>query len=158
MRREFHPLLLAQMRNNPQIMLITADLGYKMWDNIAAEFPDRFINCGASEQLMLGIGVGMALEGLIPVCYSITPFLLKRPYEWIDNYLEHEQIPVKLLGGGRGTDYAHDGYSHDASKDLQILDTCPNIARFIPESVSQLPEMVHAWLHHTGPAYLNLKR
>ena len=158
MRRDFHPILLKRMRQDARIRVVLGDLGYKMFDYIIAEFPDRVHNVGAAEQLMLGVGVGMAEDNLIPVCFSITPFLLWRGAEWIRNYLNHENVPVKLLGGGRGMDYAHDGFTHDASDDKAFLSLFPNIQCYWPESVADLPTITHEWLYNERPSYLNLKR
>lgn len=146
------------MSRDDRIFVLTADLGYKMWDNIRRDYPHRFYNVGVSEQLLIGAGIGLAQSGKIPVCFSITPFLLKRPFEWIDNYLEHEHAPVKLLGGGRDKDYHEDGYSHDASNAKSILDIWPHIRQFWPENMEELREDVREWLYCDGPAFLSLKR
>jgi len=158
MRRQFHPILLDYMREDSRIWVITGDLGYKMFDQIAVEFPDRFVNVGAAETAMLGVAVGLADEGKIPVCYSITPFLLKRPFEVIDNYLNHELANVKMCGGGRDKDYSHDGYSHDACNAKQILDCWSNIRQFWPVTYHDLTWAVQEWLYHVGPAFLSLSR
>ena len=76
MRKEFALMLHSEMAANENIYLLTGDLGYGLWDKIKIDYPDRFINFLSSEQLMLGAASGMALEGKIPVVYSITPFLL----------------------------------------------------------------------------------
>ena len=158
MRRDFHPILLRHMREDPRIVVLVGDLGYKMFDSIAAEFPNRFWNVGAAEQLLLAAGIGLAEEGKIPVLYSITPFLLKRPIELIDLYVNHESVPVKLLGGGRGKDYHEDGPSHDATGDDTLLNLWPNIHGYWPTTVAELPDVVDTWLNDPAPAYLNLKR
>jgi transketolase len=158
MRREFHPILLQHMRQDPRIHVLTWDLGYGMFNAISAEFPERFHNVGASEQLLVGAGVGLALAGKIPVCFSITPFLLGRPFEWHRNYIDHEGIPVKLLGGGRGGDYSEDGMTHHAYDDREIVSIFPRIISFWPETVAELPEVTEQWLYNEKPSYLNLKR
>lgn len=157
MRREFHPLLLEHMRKDSNIHLITADLGFRMFDAIADEFPERFHNVGASEQLMLGAAVGMALSGKTAICYTITPFYW-RAAEWLRNYADHERIPVKCVGGGRDRDYAEDGFTHDASDDVTLFSCFPEIRCYWPKTVESLPSIVAEWLAHPGPAYLNLKR
>ena len=98
MRRTFRDLLTTEMRENENISLLVGDVGYGLFDDLRKEFPNRVINPGASEQLMIGMAVGMAMEGVIPVVYSITPFVLYRPFEFIRNYVNHENIPVKLVG------------------------------------------------------------
>lgn len=157
MRRDFHPILLDHMRRDPRVWLITPDLGYKMLDTCFAEFPDRSINCGAAEQLALGIAVGLADEGKIPVVYSITPFLLFRPAEWIRNYLNHERANVKLLAAGRDWDYQNDGFTHWAHDDKAFLSLFPQIRGYWPDTVADLPRVAEEWLKE-GPAYLNLRR
>ncbi|MDE2590931.1 MAG: hypothetical protein KGL95_14845, partial [Patescibacteria group bacterium] len=101
MRARFAHELHKQMKKNPEIFVVTSDLGYKMWDSVRKDFPDRFINVGAAEQAMIGIGIGLSLAGKIPFIYSITSFLLYRPFETIRNYIHHEKIPVRLVGSGR---------------------------------------------------------
>ena len=89
MRKQFAEFLHDEMSLNEDIHVLTGDLGYGLWDKIKLDYPDRFINFLSSEQLMLGAACGMALEGKVPVVYSITPFLLYRPFEWIRNYLNN---------------------------------------------------------------------
>ena len=101
MRKEFAKILHQEMSSNEDIVVLTGDLGYGLWDKIKIDYPDRFWNVGSSEQLMMGMASGMAMDGKIPFVYSITPFLLYRPFEFIRNYVDHEKLPVKLIGGGR---------------------------------------------------------
>jgi len=105
---------------------------------------------------MLGAACGMALEGKVPVVYSITPFLLYRPFEWIRNYLNNEKIPVKLVGGGRDKDYGYLGFSHWAEEDIKILSEFDNIKLYKPST----PEIkiFKRMLYNNKPSYLNLKR
>ena len=107
MRKEFASFLHGEMSCNEKIILLTGDLGYGLWDKIKIDYPDRFYNVMSSEQLMVGAATGLAMEGFIPLVYSITPFVLYRPFELLRNYLDHEQIPVKLIGGGRNKDYGY---------------------------------------------------
>jgi transketolase len=98
LRRRFADETYKVMKKNKNIVVLTGDLGYKIWDQIRQDFPDRFYNVGAAEQALIGISVGLALEGKIPVVFSITPFLLYRPFETIRNYVNHEKIPIILVG------------------------------------------------------------
>ena len=99
MRRLFAKLLQEEMKKNEDIHLITGDLGYGLWDKIRDDFPTRFHNVGSSEMVMMGMGIGLAMEGKIPYVYSITPFAIYRPFEMIRNYLDHEGIPVNIICG-----------------------------------------------------------
>lgn len=146
------------MAKYDDVYFLTADLGYGMLDIIRDGYQKRFINVGASEQSMLDIAVGLAYSGKIPVCYSITPFLLFRAAETIRTYINHESLNVKLVGGGRGNDYEHDGFSHFAGDDLTFLSQFENINLFIPHTKEDAWDMAELLIKHEGACYLNLTR
>lgn len=158
MRRLFAQLMFDQFQKNDKLFLCTADLGFGMWDKVRDNFPDRFMNFGASEQLMLGAATGLSYRGFTPVCYSITPFLLSRGYEWIRNYINHESLNIKLIGGGRDDDYSHDGFTHYAGDDADILRTFKNIKTNWPDDESDLSEHLNFWMNQKEPTYINLIR
>lgn len=158
MRKRFFQELYELMKQNDKIVALTGDLGYGGFDAIRQDFPDRFINCGASEFAMVGIACGLALEGKIPVVYSITPFLLYRPFEMIRTYVDHEQIPVKLVGSGRDDDYKHDGYSHDATDVMGILSSLKYIKQYYPPDSDAMVINLTELLENDRPCFLSLKR
>lgn len=158
MRREFKEILYNKIKKNNKIKIICPDLGYKFFDEIRKDFPDNFIQLQATENLALGIAVGLSLSGFIPIVYSITPFLISTPHSFLRNYLNHEKIPVKLCAGGRGCDYEHDGYTHYCGDDKDILDTFEEIKCFWPEKIEDLESTCEEWLNNGLPSYLNLKR
>jgi transketolase len=140
MRREFAKLLYTAMLENKDIYLITGDLGYGLWDDIRDDFPDRFFNVGSSEMAMMGAAIGLAMDGKIPYVYSITPFAIYRPFEMIRNYIDHEQILVNIIGGGRDQDYGYLGFSHWADDDKRIMGVFDNIRTMHPETNIELEE------------------
>lgn len=158
MRFDFVKLLAKEMRDNSSIYVLLGDLGYGIFDSLRAEFPSRCINVGSSEQLLLGMGVGMALEGKIPVCYSISSFLVYRPFEFIRNYLDYESVPVKLVGSGRDEDYAEAGFTHHSTELKSVLSCMPGIESFWPTEPSDLREQVPEFLYSDRPAFLSLRR
>ena len=157
-RGYFSWYLYDAMTVNPDIFVLTGDLGYKMLDFIRDDFKDRFINCGASEQTMLDMAVGLALSGKIPFVYSITPFLLSRGHETIRLYIDHEKIPVIICGSGRDDDYAIDGYSHDATDASLILESFPNIIEYWPSSKEGMPRIINEVIEKKVPAFISLAR
>ena len=156
MRRDFVSYLHNAMKSDSKLFVITGDLGYGILDPIRTDFPDRFINVGSAEMLMTGVAVGLSYSGYTPVCYSITPFLLYRPFEMIRNYINFEKIPVKLVGSGRDHDYAHDGITHWGDDDLAILSCLPNIKCYKPQNLDN--NILKEFLTSPGPCYINLKR
>ena len=157
-RKAFVPLLFDLMKENESVYFVTGDLGYGHFDHFRTEFPDRFINVGAAEQLLVGVGIGLALEGKIPVCYSMTPFILYRPFEFIRNYVDYESIPVKLVGSGRDKDYDWLGWSHWATDDVEHTSGFKNISKYWPKDSDEIKEKFNEILLNNKPVYLNLSR
>ena len=158
MRKYLAKLLLEEMRVNEDIYLITGDLGYGLWDDIRDTFPDRFFNVGSSEMVMMGTAIGLAMEGKVPFVYSITPFALYRPYEMIRNYVNHEKIPVNILGGGRDRDYGYLGFSHWAEDDKELMKPFKNISTYHPTNIKELTSTFKVIIKNQSPSYLNLKK
>lgn len=158
MRGWFVYKLFQRMKINKKIYIITGDLGYKIWDNHRIAYPDRVINVGAAEQAMMGIGVGLALEGKIPIVYSMSSFVLYRPFETIRNYVDYECIPVKLVGSGRGRDYLDHGLCHWAEEDRQVLKIFKNINAKWPKTLEEIPNLVDDMIKSDSPWYVNLRR
>ena len=158
MRKDLAKLLFDEMKSNPNIYLITGDLGYGLWDNIRDTFPNRFYNVGSSEMVMMGMAIGLAMEGKIPFVYSITPFAIYRPFEMIRNYLNHEKIPVKILGGGRNDEYGYLGFSHWACEDITVMSVFENISLFKPNNQEELETSFRFAIDNNKPVYINLKK
>ena len=157
-RKAFISLLYEEMAKNKDIVLILGDLGYGHFDKFRIDFPDRVYNPLAAEQLMVGMAVGMALEGKIPICYSITPFVIFRPFELLRNFLDHEKIPVKLVGAGRDKDYGALGFSHWGIDDKTHMDSFKNIKKYWPKDINVMKEKFDKVIYNKKPTYLNLSR
>ena len=157
-RGYFPGALYNEMIANKDIVLITADLGWRQFDKIRDDFPDQFIDVRASEQAAIGIAVGMALKGKIVLFHTMTSFLLCRGYEWIRNYIDHENIPVKLVGSGRDKDYTDDSFTHEADDAKYILDGFKNIVQFWPQDKDEVEDMVKEMIKNKKPSFISLTR
>ncbi len=149
------------MERNDNIIVISADMGYGLLDDIKNYFPSRFFNVGSAEQLMIGAASGMAMEGKLPICYSITPFAIYRPFEFIRNLMNIEQLPIKIAGGGRDKDYGYLGHTHWAEEDLKVLSVLTNLSLYKPSelySTEELNIVFKDCLYNNKPSYINLKK
>lgn len=158
MRGHFFWNLYDEIAKDKRIILICVDLGYGAADAIRQDFPEQFIQTPASEQAAMGIAVGLALQGKIPLVYSITPFLVWRPAETIRLYLNHENVNVKLVGSGRNDDYGDDGYSHDATDTEDLLNNWENIQQFWARDGEDIKNWMHEFLYNGKPSFISLKR
>ena len=158
MRGWFAYELYGQMAKNPKIILVVGDFGYKVFDYIKRDFPKRFMNVGASEQAMIGIAIGLALEDKIPIVYTVSSFILYRPFETIRNYVNHENVPIKIIGSGRNKDYLDHGLCHWAEEDKEIMKIFNNIEAVWPERFEEIPTLVDDMIKSEKPWYINLRR
>lgn len=157
-RAVFAKSIHKHMSKNNNIWVVTGDLGFGMWDKIRSDFPNRFLNVGASEQTMMGIAVGLAISRKIPFVYSITTFLLYRSFETIRNYIDYEKIPVRLVGSGRDKNYIHDGISHWPLENKKVIRIFKNIEARWPTDIERIPSLVSDMVKTNKPWYVNLKR
>lgn len=164
MRKEVINKLFTLMKDNENIIVLTGDLGFGLFDELKESYPQRFINCGAAEQAMSDIAVGLALSGKIPIVYSITPFLLYRCFETWHLYANEEKIKVILIGSGRDKDYHIDGPSHDASDDYKLFfggddeSILNNFEKSWPGSSKIACEVLDKAIRGNKPYYINLTR
>lgn len=157
-RGYFAGSLYNEMINDSDIFLVVGDLGYKVFDNIIKDFPERFINTGSAEFSAVGICCGLAQDGRKPFFYSITTFLLYRPFEILRTYINHEKLNVKLVGSGRDRDYEIDGFSHDASDVKPILNQLSNIKQYWPNTKEEIPLLVEGMVKENVSSFISLRR
>ena len=86
MRRKFGKMINELAKKDDKIYLLVGDIGYRVFDDFREQHPKRFFNLGICEQSLISVASGMAIEGLKPWVYTITPFLIERPFEQINLY------------------------------------------------------------------------
>ncbi len=158
MRQAFVDTLFALAKKNPNIILLTADLGFSVFEPFIEELPKQFINAGVSEQNMTGMAAGMAIEGKIPVIYSIVPFVTMRNLEQIRNDICYQNLNVKIIGVGAGFSYGPYGHTHHGLEDIGILRTLPNLTILSPGDPIETKILTKAALQTNKPTYIRLGR
>ena len=156
MRNIFVKKFIEEAEKNKEIYFLTGDLGYNSFEIIKEKFPDRFINVGCAENNMIGIASGLALSGKKVFVYSIVPFLVFRSFEQIRNYICHNNLDIKLLGGGGGFSYGNQGISHNTYEDLSIMRTLPNMKVYSPGTKNELIKTSDFLFQDNAPAYIRL--
>lgn len=146
--------LLAQA--DPRVVLLSGDIGNKLFDKFKATNPDRFLNCGIAEANMMGTAAGMALSGLRPIVYTITPFTTTRCYEQIRVDVCYHNVPVIIVGTGSGLSYAELGPTHHSCEDFAILRVLPNMTVMAPADEVELRQCMQAALRQNGPVYIRI--
>ena len=156
MRLAFVQTLTELAARDPRIMLLTGDLGYMALEAFADKYPARFLNVGVAEQNMVGVATGLAEAGFIPFLYSIVPFAVLRPYEFIRNGPIQHQLPVRIVGVGGGMEYGLNGLSHYGLEDIAVMRAQPGITVIAPADAGQARGAVAATWNLPGPIYYRL--
>ena len=151
MRNAFADELLSLARQDPRVVLLSADIGNRLFDKLKAEFPSRFHNCGVAEANMIGVAAGMAQSGLRPVCYTIAPFITYRCMEQIRVDLCYHNLPVTVVGTGSGLSYASLGGTHHSCEEMGMLRLLPNLKVAAPADGPELRALLRDSLRQTGP-------
>lgn len=158
MRDAFVRVLVQEAANNPDLMLLTGDLGFGVLNDFMARFPRQFLNAGVAEQNMCGVAAGLALEGHTVFTYSIGNFPTLRCLEQIRNDICYHHANVKIICIGGGMSYGAVGFSHHATEDLAILRSLPGMLVLSPCDLWETAEATRYLLAHRGPAYLRLDK
>jgi transketolase len=158
MRNAFIRALTAAALEDERIVFLTADLGYKLFDDFARRCPGRFLNVGVAEANMAGVAAGLALEGKKPFIYSIVPFATLRCFEQLRNDVAYHGADVTVVGVGGGYSYGHNGATHHALEDVGALRMLPGFAVLSPGDPFETEACVRAIAKRRGPAYLRLGR
>lgn len=139
-----------------RVVFIGSDLAPNTLPKFKEAFPDRYFMEGISEQHIIGMAAGLALEGFIPYVNNIATFLTRRCYEQIAIDICMHNLPVRLLGNGGGLVYAPLGPTHIAIEDIAITRSLPNMAVTCPADNEEMKEFMQTTLSHKGPMYIRL--
>jgi len=158
MRNAFIRGLTALAGQDDRVMLLTGDLGFKIFDDFARRFPGRFVNAGVAEGNMIGVAAGLAMAGFHPFAYSIAPFATLRCFEQIRDDVCYHDLPVTVVGVGGGYSYGPNGPTHHALEDIGVMRALPNMTVLCPGDPVEAELSVAAAGCHVGPTYLRLGR
>ncbi len=156
MRNAFAAAITALADSDPRVVVLSGDIGNRLFDKYKEKFPDRFYNCGVSEANMTGMAAGMALCGLRPFTYTITPFATTRALEQIRVDVCYHNVPVTIVGTGSGLSYASLGPTHHSCEDVAMLRCLPNMKVICPADSAEVRGVLPAVLQQDGPAYIRL--
>lgn len=156
MRRKLAQTLVDFADKDPNVVFITADLGYGVFDEFKDKFPDRYLNVGIAEAGMVTLAAGLASEGWKPYVYSIASFLLPKTYEQIRLLLAHNGNKVVVIGAGGGFAYSMSGPSHHALDDLSLALLIPEMNVFAPSGPQALVESLRTSYESTSSSYIQI--
>lgn len=156
MRNAFAREVRRLAADNPRIVLLSGDIGNRLFDDFKAAFPDRFYNCGVAEANMIGVAAGLALSGFRPICYTITPFVTYRCLEQIRIDACYHHASMVIVGTGAGLSYASLGATHHSCEEMGMLRLLPGLAVVAPADAVEVRGALGAAVRHDGPVYIRI--
>jgi transketolase len=158
MRERFTRVTAQALDGDPRLAVVLADIGVDGFEQAGASqrHPQRVINVGIREQLMIGVAGGLAQEGMRPVVHSYTPFLVERPFEQIKLDLGHQDVGALLVSIGASYDASAEGRTHQAPGDVALLATLPGFAIHVPGHPDEVEELLRREFARDGRAYIRL--
>ena len=156
MRDCFASTVTRLAEKDERIVLLSGDVGNRMFDKFKAVAPDRFYNCGIAEAAMMSIAAGLALEGYRPVVYTIAPFTTTRCLEQIKIGAAYHRLPITFVGTGSGLSYAELGPTHYSFEDIAILKSIPDINILAPADSCELAAQLEAAIYGNKPSYIRI--
>lgn len=156
MRDAFSDTLVELAIADPNVILLTGDHGYALFDRIRTERPDQFLNAGIAEQNMVGVAAGLARQGFRPFVYGLSAFVPIRVLEQIKLDVAHDALPVVFVGDGAGVVYSTLGSSHQSAEDIAALRGMPDIHILSPGDRYELRASMLEAYRRNAPVYLRM--
>jgi transketolase len=156
MRNAFADEITKIAKVNPRVILLSGDIGNRLFDKLKTRSPSQFMNCGVAEANMMGVAAGMGLSGLRPVVYTITPFITTRCLEQIRVDVAYHESPVVIVGTGSGLSYASLGPTHHSLEDFAIFRAIPNLQVLAPWDSTSLRVLLKQAIQEGKPTYMRI--
>ena len=156
MRARFVEVAQSLLDENPRIIICLADISASQFANAASRHPDRVVNFGIREQLMIGAAGGLALTGMRPIAHSFSTFLIERPWEQVKLDLSHQGVGAILVSAGASYDGAAYGRTHHSPGDVALLDTLDGWTVHVPGHPDEAEAQLRDAAVGEGPVYIRL--
>lgn len=156
MRERFSDTVVELLDTDPRVALVLADIGLRFLGDVDTRHPDRVVNVGIREQLLVSAAAGLAMTGLLPVVHTISPFLLERPFEQVKLDLGHQDVGAVLVGVGASYDVSAGGPTHHGPRDVALLDTLDGWTVHVPGHADEAESLLRQAVRGDGRVYIRL--
>jgi transketolase len=156
MRQQMVKTLEELMTYDERLVVVLAEISYSLFNKNNAALAKRILNLGIMEQTMVSVAAGIAMEGLIPVVHSITPFLVERPFEQLKDDFCYQQLGGNFISTGASYDYSTEGMTHHGPGDVQILRSLPGMQIVVPGTPGEFDALFRESYANGSPTYYRL--
>lgn len=156
MREAFAARAADLLEADPRTAVVLAVISADLFREAARDHPDRVVNVGIREQLMIGVAGGLALAGMRPIAHSYAPFLVERAFEQIKLDFGHQGTSGVLVSVGASYDWAEGGFTHFSPRDVALFDTLPDWRVFVPGHPAEVPPLLDRAVAADEGVYMRL--
>jgi len=156
MRNQLSKSLVDLANEHPNLILLTGDHGYSLFDEYRDLFPSQYLNCGIAEQNMVGMAAGLARSGFLPIVYGLSAFVPLRVLEQIKIDVCHDFLPVVFLGDGAGFVYSTLGTSHQSIEDIAAVRAIPNLDIYSPADSFEMKWVINRAVKQKKTSYIRI--
>jgi transketolase len=156
MRTRFVETVTELLDQEPTTALVLADISAYLFTEQAQRHPDRVLNVGIREALMVSVGGGLAMTGLRPIIHTYAPFLIERSFEQIKLDLTHQGVSAVLVSVGASYDWTEGGRTHQSPGDVALLDSLPDWTVHVPGHPDEVPPLLRTAVRGDDSVYLRL--
>ncbi|SLM62725.1 MULTISPECIES: transketolase family protein [Dickeya] len=156
MRQRFAVVMSDLIREKDNVALVLADITAERFSEVLSDFPDRVVNVGIREQLMIDMIGGLALSGMRPFAHTFASFLIERPFEQIKISLNHQNVGAVLVSAGASYDLSVDGRTHQSPADVAMLNTLADWKIIVPGNAVEAEYALRIAANDTGLYYIRL--
>ncbi|GAA2293743.1 transketolase [Glycomyces scopariae] len=156
MREAFAARATALLDADPRLAVVLAEISTDLFEDAAASHPQRVVNVGIREQLLVGAAGGLALAGLRPIAHTYAPFLVERAFEQVKLDFGHQGTSGVLVSVGASYDWAEGSSTHFSPRDVALFDTLPGWRVSVPGHAAEVPVLLDRAVASDASAYLRL--
>jgi transketolase len=156
MRERFTAVATELVDTDESVAVVLADISSDAFEPVARQHPDRVVNVGIREQLLVSVGGGFALTGMRPIVHTYAPFLVERAFEQVKLDLGHQDVGAVLVSIGASYDRADSGRTHQAPGDVALIGTLPSWTVHVPGHPDEADALLRDAVAGAGRVYLRL--
>lgn len=155
-REQFARTAADLVETDPSVALVYAEISGQFFGEVEARHPDRVINVGIREQLLVNVGAGLALTGMRPIVHTFGSFLVERAFEQVKLGFGHQDVGGVLVGAGGSFDIASGGRTHQVPGDVALMDTLPGVHIHAPSTATEVDTILRTTTAGTGLHYVRV--
>jgi len=158
-RQAFSERMLEYGSIDRDFVVFEADIGYSTYSYLFGEaYPERYFNMGIAESNTMAAAAGMAADGRTVIVCGYGVFITMRAVEAMRTFICYPNLNVKFLSSHGGLTPAVDGVTHQATEDIAIMTTLPNMKVLAPADTESSKKIFDVAIKTPGPVFVRLMR